>query len=103
MASFSPQAVFVALNANDKNRQGAYRALFRASIDQVAIDDIRLALNQNQPLGSSRCMTKIARTTGERREARPRGRLGKDTAAGGECARLTVSARRMQFEPGTLN
>ena len=79
MESFSPQAVFLALGANDKNRQGAYCALFRTRLDQAAIDDIRLALNQNQPLGSSRFMTKIARMTGERREARPRGRPREDT------------------------
>jgi putative transposase len=51
------------------HRQGANRALLRASLDQVAIDNIRLALNQNQPLGTSRFMTKIARMTGERRDA----------------------------------
>ena len=83
MASFSPQAVFLALGANDKSRQGAYRVLFRASLDPTAIDDIRLALNQNQPLGNSRFITKIARMTGERREARPRGRPRKDIAAVG--------------------
>ena len=60
MAAFSPQAVFLALAANDKHRQGAYRALFRASLDQAVIDDIRPALNQNQPLSNSRFMTKIA-------------------------------------------
>ena len=60
MASFSPQPVFLALGANDKNRQPAYRALFLASLDQVAIDGIRVPLNQNQPLANSRFMTKIA-------------------------------------------
>ncbi len=60
MASFSPQAGILALGANGHNRQGAYRALFRTILDQATIDDIRLALNQNQPLGNSRFMTKIA-------------------------------------------
>jgi putative transposase len=83
MASFSPQAGILALGASDKNRHGAYRALFRAWLDQAAIDDIRLALNQNQPLGNIRFMNKIARVTGERREARPRGRPRKDSAAAG--------------------
>ena len=83
MASFSPQAVFLALDANEKNRQDAYRALFRASLEQAAIDDARLALNQIRPLGNSRFMTEIARVTCERREARPRGRPRKDTAAAG--------------------
>ena len=83
MASFSPQAVFLALGANEKNRRGADRPMFRASRDQAAIHDIPLALNQNQPLGSSRFMTKIARITGERREARLRGGSRKETAAAG--------------------
>ena len=86
MALFSPQAVFLALCANDKSRRGAYRALFRTSLGQTAVDDIRLALNRNQPLGNSRFMTTIARVTIEQREARPRGRPRKDTAAA-ECAR----------------
>jgi|JI10StandDraft_1071094.scaffolds.fasta_scaffold2254895_1 putative transposase len=85
MASFSPQVVFVTLGANDMNRRGANRAMFRASLDQATIDDIRLALNDNQPLGNSRFMDKIARVTGERREARPRGRPSKDTAAVGSA------------------
>ena len=55
-------------------RQAAYRGLFRAYLDEAAIDDIRLALNQNQPLGNSRFHAQIERKTGERREARPRGR-----------------------------
>lgn len=85
MASLSPQAVFPALGVNDKSRQGAYRVLFLASLDQAAIDHIRLALNRNEPLGNSRVMTKIARVTGERREGRPRGRPRKDTAAAGSA------------------
>lgn len=47
MPLFSPQAVFLALGANDKNRRGAYRALFRVSLDQVASDGIRLRINQH--------------------------------------------------------
>lgn len=52
----------------------AYRDLFRAQLDRKAIDDVRLALNQNQPLGNSRFYAKIEATTGHRREAEPRGR-----------------------------
>jgi putative transposase len=67
-------ALYQSLAATSKGRQSAYRQLFRAALDQDAIDDIRLALNQNQPLGTSRFYAKIERLTGERREARPRGR-----------------------------
>jgi putative transposase len=70
----TPHPLYLALGMTGKDRQSAYRALFRASLDQAAIDDIRLALNQNQPLGDSRFTARIAELTGERREARPRGR-----------------------------
>ena len=70
----SPHPLYLALGRTAAMRLEAYRALFRAHLDESAIDDIRLALNQNQPLGNSRFYSKIARMTGERRQARPRGR-----------------------------
>ena len=74
----------------------------RASLDQAAIDGIRLALNQNQPLGNSRFMSKIARTTGELRGSRPRGRPRKDAAAAGSARAKTVSAPRIKSAAGPL-
>ncbi|MGB8856755.1 MAG: hypothetical protein WCC58_08820 [Burkholderiales bacterium] len=38
------------------------------------MNDLRLASNQNQPLGNSRFYAKIEKITGARREAKPRGR-----------------------------
>ena len=70
----SEHALYAALGLTAKTRQTAYRALFRSELDAAAIDDIRLALNQNQPLGNSRFYAQIERKLGERREARPRGR-----------------------------
>ena len=70
----TPHALYQSLGRSDKERQAAYRALFRAQLDQPAIDDIRLALNQNQPLGNERFYAKIEKMTGARREAKPRGR-----------------------------
>ena len=70
----TPHALYQALGLTDKSRQSAYRALFRAHLDGAAIDDIRLALNQNQPLGNSRFYARIEKATGVRREAQPRGR-----------------------------
>jgi putative transposase len=67
-------ALYRSLGATGKERLAAYRALIRHALDQEAIDNIRLAVNQNQPLGTSRFYAKIERLTGERREARPRGR-----------------------------
>ena len=70
----TPHPLYLALGADEKERQAAYRQLFRAELDKAAVDDIRLALNQNQPLGNSRFYAKIEAMTGVRREARPRGR-----------------------------
>ena len=72
-ALVTPHALTRSLGQNDKARQTAYRALFRAQLDRAAIDDIRLALNQNQPLGNERFYAKIEKMTGVRREAKPRG------------------------------
>ncbi len=83
-AQLTPHAVYLALGRNDKERQTAYCGLIRAQLDQEAIDDIRLALNQNQPLGNKRFYAKIEAMVGERRQARPRGRprLGRFAADG---------------------
>ena len=70
----TPHVLYQALGRTDKSRQTAYRALFRAQLDVAAIDDIRLALNQNQPLGNLRFYARIEKATGVRREARRRGR-----------------------------
>ncbi len=72
--------IYLSLDATGKARQLAYRALFRAGLDGVAIDDIRLALHQGQPLGNSRFLDSIERTTGARREIKPRGRPKKPVA-----------------------
>ena len=73
-ARLTPHPVYLALGGSDRQRLSAYRALFRTELDAEAIADIRLALNQNQVLGGARFHRKIEKATGERREARPRGR-----------------------------
>jgi putative transposase len=73
-ALLTPHPVYLSLGRSPKERQAAYRALFRAQLDRAAVDDIRLALNQSQPLGNERFYARIERITGVRREARPRGR-----------------------------
>lgn len=67
-------SLYMALGRNAQDRQVAYRALFRTQLDKAAIDDIRLAMNQSQPLGDSRFLDKIEAVAGLRREAKPRGR-----------------------------
>jgi putative transposase len=73
-ALLTPHPLYLALAPQAADRQAAYRALFSAHLAEPAIDDIRRALNQNQPLGNARFLARIARSLGERREARPRGR-----------------------------
>ena len=70
----TPHSLYLSLGTDDKQRQAAYRALFRAQLDGAAVDDIRLALNQSQPLGNERFYAKIEKATGVRREAKVRGR-----------------------------
>ena len=70
----TPHPLYASIALTDKARQTAYRALFRTALDDDAIDDIRLALNQNQPLGNNRFYGQIEKKLGDRREARPRGR-----------------------------
>lgn len=66
--------LFRALGADPTARQAAYRALFRAELDSAAVDHIRLAAQQSQPLGDRRFEAQIARALGDRRAPRPRGR-----------------------------
>ena len=77
----TPHALYRSLGDGDKERRSAYRALFRGQLDRAVIDDIRLALNQNQPLGNERFYARIEKLTGVRREARPRGRPRREREA----------------------
>ncbi|MGH8529623.1 MAG: transposase, partial [Nevskiales bacterium] len=73
-ARLSPHPLYLALGRMDKERQANYRALFRAELDRAALNDIRLAVTQSQPIGNERFHAKIKAMTGIRRQARPRGR-----------------------------
>ncbi len=73
-AILTPHELYQTLGTTDLERQSAYRALFRAQLDGEAINDIRLALNQSQPLGNERFYQHIEQMTGQRRESKPRGR-----------------------------
>ena len=66
--------LYLALGSTAPERQASYRALFRTRLEQTAIDDLRLALNQNRALGNVAFYARIERLTGVRCEARPRGR-----------------------------
>jgi putative transposase len=70
----TPHAIYTAFGGDASTRGERYRALFRTQSDHDPIGDIRLALQQSQPLGNSRFADTIEQMTGQRREVRPRGR-----------------------------
>ena len=86
-ALLTPHSLYLALGEDAAARQAAYRALFRSQLDKAAVDDVRLALVQNQPLGNESFYAMIGLLTGQRREAKPQGRprtLRNDETAPGE-------------------
>jgi len=92
-ALLTPHPVYLAQDSSADARQAVYRALFRPHLEQSGIADIRLALNQSQPLGDHRFHAKIARIAGESRQARPRGRprkLGEESGVSGEQGQLEL-------------
>lgn len=75
-------ALYQGLGSNTEERLGNYRALFRAELDDEAINDIRLALSQSQPLGDNRFAERICAKVGVRRALAKRGRPAGKTEAG---------------------
>jgi len=75
-----PEYLALATDAETRRRQ--YRGLFSSAMDAEPIADLRLALQQNQPIGDSRFYAEIEALTGQRRELKKRGRpRQRDTAA----------------------
>jgi putative transposase len=56
----------LALGLNDKERQLAYRELFRYQLELGLVDEIRSATNGNYALGGSRFQEQIADALGRR-------------------------------------
>jgi putative transposase len=77
----SAHAVYIALATGQKEREKRYREIFRAQLDHDPVAEIRLALQQGQPLGNSRFTDSIEILTGQRLEVKPRGRPRKDASA----------------------
>jgi putative transposase len=77
----TPHPLYATLGATDASRHAAYRTLFDQVLPDKTIDDIRLALNQTQPLGNNRFLDAIEQATGQRREPKPRGRPRKPVDA----------------------
>jgi putative transposase len=80
-ALLSPHPLYLALGQDKAGREEAYRALFRSALDEDPIRELRMALNQNQPIGNARFYAEIEAMTGQRRELRQRGRPRKTQAS----------------------
>ena len=70
----SAHSLYLELGDSPESRQASYRELFRTGLDEAALAELRLAIQQSQPIGSERFLQQIEQMTGQRREARPRGR-----------------------------
>lgn len=78
----TPHPLYATLGPDEASRLAAYRALFDLVLPEKTVADIRLALNQTQPLGNSRFLDAIEQATGQRREPKPRGRPRKPAGGG---------------------
>jgi putative transposase len=74
----SPHPLYLALAANNAVRHKLYRDLFRTTLDDAPLADLRMALNQDQPVGNNRFYAQIEAMTGQRRTLRKRGRPKKN-------------------------
>jgi len=66
--------LYTGLDAEETERRAAYRALFRAHLDNEALDEIRKASNRGLPLGSDCFREQVEAALGRRIGLRPRGR-----------------------------
>jgi len=73
----TPNDLYTALGANQKQRQEAYRDLFKCHVDGELLDDIRKAVNKGMALGNERFKEEIetlsARRVSEGKRGRPVG------------------------------
>jgi putative transposase len=66
--------LYTALGSSEIERRVSYRALFRAQLDEAALDEIRKASSRGLPLGSDRFREQVEAALGRRVGLRPRGR-----------------------------
>ncbi|MBI4986022.1 MAG: transposase [Rhodocyclales bacterium] len=81
-----PHPLYLALGTDAYERSIAYRTIFGSEVDTAAMDDIRRALAQGQPLGDERFAGLICAMTGVQRTHPRRGRptKSKDGFGGGQ-------------------
>ncbi|WP_328984662.1 transposase [Thiorhodovibrio winogradskyi] len=69
-----PHDCYLALGESPESRQAAYLELFNTELSHRTIAEFRLAIQQSQPIGNEDFLQEIEHITGQRRQARPRGR-----------------------------
>lgn len=65
---------YLALGWDEVARRAVHRALFRAHLEETALDDIRKAVRQDLPLGNDRFREQVEAALGRRVALRRRGR-----------------------------
>lgn len=68
----SPHALYWALGRDGLERQRAYRKLFNAQPDHIAIESIRVAVRQSQPVGDKPFLDAVEKAVSARRETGPK-------------------------------
>ncbi len=99
----TPHALYLGLDRDNAERQAAYRALFRAELAHEALADIRLALNQGQPLGNGQFLDQVERMVGRRCEVRPRGRPRKLPSPGESIGEQQAKKQKKKQKDTHLN
>jgi putative transposase len=84
----TPHPLYRVLGTDDESRRASYRDLFRSALDAGSLTELRMALNQDQPIGNNRFYQEIEATTGQRRQLRPRTR--KDAGQAGETGQAEL-------------
>lgn len=72
--------LYTALGSEEIERRSAYRALFRAHLDDEALNEIRTAASRGLPLGNDRFREQVESALGRRVGLRPRGRREAETS-----------------------
>ncbi|MEN8170799.1 MAG: transposase [Pseudomonadota bacterium] len=73
----TPHERYLALGDTAAERRLAYRRLFRASLGDAVLTEIREATNKAWALGNEKFKTRVEQLTGRRAQTKPRGRQRK--------------------------
>jgi putative transposase len=69
----TPHRCYLALGENDKVRRKSYRALFRRTIPEAVLEDIRTSTLKGWAIGNDRFRSEIEQMTNRRASPKPRG------------------------------